>query len=133
MKKRSFLPITTVILMAWTGLGVAQQATGAGIPAQGKVPLTALQTAKAKGFVRVLVQLNVPWQPEGQLSQEQVLAQRQAIEAGQKNLQMELAGTKYKAIVLFHNAPGLELEVGPDALAALDRSALVVKVKRIPR
>ncbi len=55
--------------MVWMGTGVAQQS---------KVPPEIWQKAQEKGTVHVIVQLNVPWQPEGKLSKEDAVAQRKA-------------------------------------------------------
>ena len=56
MKKISFLSLAVVILIGWTGIGVAQQA---------KIPPEVWEKAKTKGVVRVIVGFNVPWKPEG--------------------------------------------------------------------
>ena len=77
MTKRLFLCLTVVVLIGWTETGVAQQS---------KVPAEIWQKAQTEGVVRVIVGLNVPWQPEGKLSQETVLGQRQAIAATQSEL-----------------------------------------------
>lgn len=76
----------------------------------------------------MIVELNVPWQPEGNLGQEAALAQRKAIDAAQKKLLTELAGTGHRVVWLYEGIPGIALEVGPDALSALERSAQVVKI-----
>ena len=119
MNKRFFLCLLAVVGIGCIAFGAAQQ---------GKVPPDIWQKAREKGVVRVLVQLNVPTKPIGTLSKEELLAQREVITAAQDELLAELAGTKHRVGRLFENIPGLSLEVGPDALAVLERSARVVKV-----
>ena len=122
MKKNYFLSLAAVILIGWTGIGIAQQ---------GKVPPELWEKAKTKGVVRVLVQLNVPWQPEGKLTKDAALAQRKAITAAQDELLAELAGTKHKGTGRPRFTPSIGLEVGPDTLAVLERSARVIRVTEV--
>jgi hypothetical protein len=108
MKTRGFLGLATLVWVVWTGTGVAQQ---------GKVPPEIWEKARVKGVVRVIVGLNMPWRPEGKLSQQDRLAQREAIAAVQSAVLAELAGTKHRVTRRFDNIPSFALEVGPDALA----------------
>lgn len=119
MKKGSFLWFTAVALSACTGISVAQQ---------GKVRQELWEKVKAKGVVRVLVQLNVPTKPLGTLNKEEAVAQQNAISVAQNEVLAELNQTKYKVGRLFENIPAIALEVGPDALTVLERSIRVTKV-----
>ena len=92
------------------------------------MPPEVWQKAKIEGIVRVIVGLNVPWQPEGNLSKEAMLAQRQAIAAAQDELLAELAGMEHRVVRRFGNITGLALDVGLDALAVLEGSSRVVRV-----
>ena len=83
MKKRPFLYVA-LVLTTYAGTASSQQS---------KLSPELWQTVQRQGVVRVIVGLNVPWQPEGNLSKEAVLAQRQAITAVQDKLLAELAGT----------------------------------------
>ncbi len=107
------------LLITPLGIAVAQEA---------KVPAEVWEKAQIAGTVLVVVGLKAPWQPEGRLSKEVVVAQRQAIAAAQSYLLTELAGTKYRITRQYENIPGIALEVGSDALAVLEKSAAVVNV-----
>jgi hypothetical protein len=105
-------------------------ATGPAAVAQtgGKIPREVIDHAAAYGTVLVLVGLNVPWQMESTLNEDAVRAQREAISSVQSNLLSELTGTKHAIVRRYKEVPGIALEVGADALAALARSATVVNV-----
>ncbi len=120
MKKRLSLCLAAVVWIGWTDIAVAQQ---------GKVPPEVWEKAKTKGVVRVIVGLNVPWQPEGKLSQQDRFAQRKAIAAAQDELLAELAGTKHRVTGRYRFTPGIGLEIGPDALKVLELSARVTEVR----
>lgn len=94
----------------------------------GKIPREVIDQAAAHGTVLVLVGLNVPWQLESMLNEDAVRLQRESIRSVQGNLLTELAGTKYKVIRRYEEIPGIALEVGADALAALARSVTVTNV-----
>ena len=78
----------------------------------------------------VLVGLKTPWSPEGPLSKEMVVAQREAIAAAQNYLLTELANTEYRITRRYRVIPGIALEVGLDALKVLARSVAVTNVLR---
>ena len=69
------------------------------------------------------MQLDVTTQPEGRLRAGSRQLQRQAIAARQDALTRELAGVPHRAQRRFRGVPFVALEVGPAALAALERSA----------
>lgn len=94
----------------------------------GKIPREVIDRASADGTVLVLVGLNVPWQLESTLNEDTVRLQREAIRSVQINLLAELSGTKYKIVRRYEEIPGIALEVGADALAALARSVTVTNV-----
>ncbi len=120
MKRRLILCLVVVALIGWSRIGIAQQSV---------VPAEVTKKAQTEGVVRVIVQLNVATQPEGALSSPQaVLAQRQAIAAAQSGLLADLAGTSHRVTRQFEIISFIALEVGLDALAALERSARVVSV-----
>jgi hypothetical protein len=93
-----------------------------------KIPREVIDHAATDGTVLVLVGLNVPWQMESSLNEDAVRAQREAIGSAQGNLLTELAGTKHTIIRRYEEVPGIAMEVGADALAALARSTTVSNV-----
>ncbi len=95
---------------------------------QSKVPEKAWTATKSRGVVRVIVTLTVEEIPEGKLTREARDFQRQAIAAGQDALIAELKGTKYRVIGKGRTGNFIGLEVGEDALSALERSSLVKRV-----
>jgi hypothetical protein len=84
--------------------------------------------AQESGTVRVIVDLNVPGWTSKKLSQQGDLAQRQMIANAQQLVRTDLTKTRHKINRQFEIVPGLALEVGPDGLAALERSRHVVRV-----
>jgi len=120
MRRLATVMIAIWVILGWTEVGIAQQ---------GKVPPEVLQEAQTKGVARVIVQLDVATRPEGALPTRQaVLGQRQAIAGAQGDRLAELSGTTHKVTRRFETIPFIALEVTPDALAALERSARVVGV-----
>jgi hypothetical protein len=94
----------------------------------GKIPREVIDHAAAHGTVLVLVGLNVPWQMESRLSEDETRAQREAIASVQRDLLTELEGRTYKLIRRYDRIPGIALEAGADVLAELARSANVTNV-----
>jgi hypothetical protein len=94
----------------------------------GKIPSEVIDHAAAHGTVLVLVGLNVPWQMESRLNENETLAQREAIASIQRDLLTELEGRSYKVIRRYDRIPGIALEAGADVLAQLARSANVTNV-----
>lgn len=93
-----------------------------------KIPAEVIDQAASHGSALVLVGLNVSWQMESTLTEDQVEAQRRAIASIQTKLLSELLGKSYKITRRYDRIPGIALEVGPDALAELAHSANVVNV-----
>lgn len=96
----------------------------------GVVPAELFFEATNSGAVLVLVGLKTPWSPEGPLSKEMVVAQREAIAAAQNYLLTELADTEYTITRRYRAIPGIALQVGLDALKVLARSVAVTNVLR---
>ena len=110
----------TALLLAVGSVAIAQTS--------GKIPPEVIDEAAAHGTVLVLVGLDVPWQMESRLSEDEIRAQREAIASVQGDLLTELKGRKYKVIRRYDQVPGIALEVGADALAELARSENVANV-----
>jgi hypothetical protein len=102
--------------------------TAASAQSGGKIPREVIDRAAAHGTVLVLVGLNVPWQMESRLSEEEARGQREAIASVQRDLLTELEGRRYKVIRRYDRIPGITLEAGADVLAELARSANVTTV-----
>jgi hypothetical protein len=92
---------------------------------------SAVRRQVAHGPVRVLVELRVPEaaQPEGGLSPLDVTRRRAAIAAAQSAVEQRLAGTAFRVHRRYETVPVLAMEIGADALVALERmSDLVSRV-----
>jgi len=121
-RKNSWLRTSTVATLLYLS-GTAAIAQTAG-----KIPREVIDQTAAHGTALVLVGLDMPWQMESRLSEDQVRTQREAIASVQKDLLNELEGRKYKVIRLYDRIPGIALEVGADVLAELARSPNVTNV-----
>jgi subtilisin len=93
-----------------------------------RIPADIALRAQTEGTARVIVQLNVPTQPDGQLVAAAAQAQRAAIAATQNRATNGLAGTTFRLMRQFETIPFVALEVAPDALAALAQSPDVAAV-----
>jgi hypothetical protein len=133
MKKSFFVCVAALLFVNWTDRGIAQQLITSEVSRRPKVSSDLWEKIQNNGVVAVTVGLNVPWQPEGKLNKESILTQRQAIGSAQQQLLSELTGTSYKLRFQQKTVPYLSLEVGHDALAILERSALVNRVTEIRR
>jgi hypothetical protein len=94
----------------------------------GKIPAEVIDHAATHGTVPVLVGLNVPWQMESRLTADEARSQREAIASVQRDVLAELDGRAYKIIHRYDRVPGIALELGPDGLSELARSANVTNV-----
>src|SRR5438132_8538029 len=94
----------------------------------GKIPREVIDHTAAHGTALVVVGLDMPWQMESGLSEDQVRTQRETIALVQKDLLSELEGRRYKVIRRYDRIPGIALEAGADVLAELARSANVTNV-----
>jgi hypothetical protein len=121
-RKMSRLKANCLVALLFLGGSVAMAQAG------GKIPPEVIDHAAAHGTVLVLVGLNVPWQMESRLSEDETRAQREAIASIQSDLLAELEGRSYKVIRRYDRIPGIALEAGADVLAQLARSANVTNV-----
>lgn len=120
MKNLVLLSLLLLLAFVWSSVGRAAQPQ--------KIPDQLWKNAQEKGTVRVIVGLNIPWQPEGHLSDSATRAQRNAIAESQQALISQLSGTRYKVIGQFKFIPGIALEVDSAALRVLDHSPHVDRV-----
>ena len=96
---------------------------------EGAIHPQVLERMQAQGTARVIVQLDTPAAPEAALAGPTAAhAQRQAIGTTQFGVMSVLMGTPHRVTRRFKTIPFMALEVGPDALAALERSPNVVQV-----
>ena len=93
-----------------------------------KIPRDVIDHTAAHGSAWVLVGLDVPWQMESILSQDDLRVQRSAIAAKQDDLLDQLAGRKFTVVRRYQEIPGIALQVGADALAELARLPIVTNV-----
>jgi subtilisin family serine protease len=101
-----------------------------GAQARGRISPELAARASREGAVRVIVQLDVSALPEGRLrAPRSRLLQRKRIAAAQDGLSAELAGTVHRTARRFRSIGFAALEVGPQALSRLERSARVVAVQ----
>ncbi|HEY4562854.1 MAG TPA: hypothetical protein VIJ36_07730, partial [Thermoanaerobaculia bacterium] len=94
------------------------------------VPEAVRQQAAQGGPVRVIVQLDASFRPEGRLSRGQALAQRQAIGRVQDAVLGKMAGQRYKLHARYEHIPFLALQVDAKALDTLSRMPEVVAVQQ---
>jgi hypothetical protein len=122
LRKRSYFRTSCfAVLLFLAGTAASAQTAG-------KIPREVIEHAAAHGTVLVLVGLNVPWQMESRLSENEARGQRDAIASVQRDLLTELEGRRYKVIRRYDRIPGIALEAGADVLAELARSANVTNV-----
>jgi hypothetical protein len=121
-RKKNWWQTSAVVALLFLGGTVATAET------EGKIPTEVIDHAAAHGKVLVLVGLNVPWQMESRLSEDETRAQREAIASIQRDLLTELEGRSYKVIRRYDRIPGIALEAGADVLAQLARSGNVTNV-----
>ena len=92
----------------------------------------AVRAKAARGMVRVVVELRLPggFTPEGERpAPAAVPAQRHAIAQLQQAVLGRLAGTRFATIRLYSSVPLIALEIGADALSALEGMGdIVVRV-----
>jgi len=83
--------VLLLILTACTVVSAAEQTR--------KVPNQLWQKVQEDGMVRAIVGLNVPTKPDKKLTQDEIIAQRQAIGNAQNRLLKELDGTNHRLSV----------------------------------
>jgi hypothetical protein len=88
-----------------------------------------LAQVRAQGTLRVIVQLSIPFTPEGNLSSAEIAQQRDAIARAQTDLLAGLSG--YQVIIVSQSAytPALVLVVDEAALKYLASSTLVAHIQ----
>jgi len=97
----------------------------------GAVPAALEAAAAARGNARVIVELAVTFEPEGELrTPADVAAQRGRIRSAQSRIAATLARTSHRVVRNFETIPFAALEVSSAALAALAASDLVVSVQQ---
>lgn len=79
-------------------------------------------------MTQVIVDLNVPWQPEAGLAEDEVRTQREGIAAAQDDVVAELEGCEFEVVERYETTPQMALRVDEECLARLDRSNLVTTV-----
>lgn len=112
--------------------------SSSGDPIQSSVPnginqsvLTRLrETAESKGSVRVIVGLEVPFVPEGDLLQNVRQTQRQQIQASSDQLLAELRGFTYQVNRRFRFVPFIALTVDAGALQRLAGLRMVKHIEK---
>lgn len=79
-------------------------------------------------MTQVIVDLDVPWEPEAGLTEDQVTAQRDEIAEAQEAIVAELDGCEYEVVEKYEATPQMALRVDEDCLARLKDSDLVSAV-----
>ena len=126
MKISLFFFVAMMAFIGWPERTVAQQVRQP--ERTPKVSAELWKRTQEKGTVRVIVSLNVPRWTSKPATQQAELNQRQVISDTQERVMAELTGTRHKITGRFYIVAGMVLEVGPDALAMLERSPNVVRV-----
>jgi len=86
--------------------------------------------AQLEGTVRVIVQINESFEPEGTLNDfGAVASQRKGIATAQDQLIKELRKTRHRILRRFETIPFVAIEAGIPALAIMERSGRVVTVE----
>lgn len=121
-KRDRFLALS-ILLLAGLALFLsagAAKPVGATPFAQPENVQNLMQKAQDEGHVRVIVQLNVAFRPEGDLDQPQsAQSQQQVIDSAQESVLQKMAGTDTSLIAAFNTIPYLALSVDAAALATL--------------
>lgn len=129
---RSSIPLVSIfvgvcLLLLGQATAVSGQ-TGTQYPVAGLSQLATL--AEANGTVRVLVQLDMPFRPEGDLENvESVQAQQIGIDSLQQSVVNQLADTNTAVIATYKYIPYLALELDAAALTALSTLPQVVAIE----
>jgi hypothetical protein len=126
MKTGLLLFVVMMASIGWSAVSVAQPLRKT--EGLSKVSPELWKKTQEAGTLRVIVDLNVPGWTSKPATQQAELTQQQMISDTQEKVIAELTGTRHKITTRFYIVPGMGLEVGPDALAALERSPNVVRV-----
>ncbi len=85
--------------------------------------------AAEAGSVRAIVGLQMRWAPDSLLDGIDRAAQTDTIQARQSGLLDAIAGTSYRVLHRYSYVPYIALELGPDAVAALEASGLAASLQ----
>ncbi len=88
-----------------------------------------LARAQKAGSIRVIVRLNMPFVPEGSLSEQEAVDQRARISRMQDQLCAALSQYNAKNFKRFKYTPSMAMEVDSTALRVLISSPLVMSLK----
>ena len=119
MRDKLSVGLSVFVLLTCVRFGICQQI---------KVSPELWKKAEANKIVHVIVKLDVPWRPTENLTERERRSQQERIVSAQKQLRAELAGTNHRVTGEPRFSPSIGLDVGPDALAVLERSSLVTHV-----
>ena len=129
--KMCFIAILAAASMQCT---YAQETPQTDVPSSGsKIDSKVIERIRLSGAARVFVRLNVQIKTQEKLRPDEKQAQLVRIRAAQDAVLKELAGTHYKLNRKFDVVPTISMEIGPDALAVLERSSYVLKVYEIEK
>ena len=92
------------------------------------VPAAVRDRISRQGHARVIVELRLSGGhvPEGQLSDAATVTQRHELAGVQRQLLSRLIGRAHRVVHQYESVPLIALEIGPDALAAIEASTLAV-------
>ncbi|MBZ0285120.1 MAG: S8 family serine peptidase [Anaerolineae bacterium] len=113
----------TFFIVIWLILGVVKPIYGQNANAE------LVAKAQTEGTIRVVVRLNVPFQPAGNLiSGQAVLAQEQAIQQAQTSLLTTVPGYEPASVVNLRYIPYMSLTIDASGLQALLQSPQVAAI-----
>lgn len=113
----------TFFIVMWLALGIIKPIYGQDTNAE------LVAKAQTEGTIRVVVRLNVPFQPAGNLiSGQAVLAQEQAIQQAQTSLLATVPGYEPTSVVNLRYIPYMSLTIDASGLQALLQSPQVAAV-----
>lgn len=129
MHHRDFGGWRRTAAIALAAIAALLAGTGRAVAREGALRAATLQKAQSGHLVRVIVQLDVPSRPEGQLADAQAVgAQRAAIASSQDTVLNELPGGTWQLTRRFATLPFVALQVDAEALMALEHSAHVMTI-----
>jgi len=119
---------SSVLVMAGLAMALVGCVTSMASDRNPAISDPAVRAAAATGLARAIVELRIPggWRPEGELSPEGAARQHAAIASAQHAVITRLAGTSFRVLRVYDAVPMLSLEIGADAVAALEGMGDVV-------
>ncbi|MEN8183252.1 MAG: S8 family serine peptidase [Myxococcota bacterium] len=121
----SSLRILVLLLLGLVSFATAP--AGAGRP--GGLPPGLAKRVASEGSVSVIVRLDAPFVAEGAIAPQAAAAQRAGIAHARAALAGDLGAASYRVRRIYEGLPFVALDVGPAALAALERSGWVTQVE----